>query len=184
MAADNATMIMAMPYNESPYPIEKLEAHVKGVRHHAISVFIFCGDKMLIQQRALSKYHSGGLWANACCSHPSPDESAEDCARRRVIEELGITVSPVHVGTYDYRADVGGGLIEAEFVDLFIVDVAKPDLLFQLNPDEVADTRWIDHVTLVNELTHQARDFTAWFQIYMTSQDPVMDIIRDKMSRQ
>ncbi len=181
MPTNQPNMIMAMPHKGTPYPIEKLEAHVKGIRHHAISVFVISEGRMLIQQRATHKYHSGGLWANACCSHPVPGESALECATRRVKEELGADVSPEHVGTYDYRADVGEGLIEAEFVDLFTVHVKPEEFDMQLNADEVADTRWIPHEQLINALSQQPQQFTAWFQLYMTSNEPVMQRIRQQM---
>jgi isopentenyl-diphosphate delta-isomerase len=72
-------------------PVEKLEVHKKGLRHKAVSVFVMRGDRILLQQRALSKYHTPGLWANACCTHPHWDEQPLTCAQRRLEEELGIT---------------------------------------------------------------------------------------------
>jgi isopentenyl-diphosphate delta-isomerase len=71
-------------------PVEKLEAHVKGLRHKAISVFVMRGDQVLLQRRALGKYHTPGLWANTCCTHPFWGEDSETCALRRLDEELGI----------------------------------------------------------------------------------------------
>lgn len=72
--------------------MEKMEAHKKGVLHRAFSVFIFnTRGEMLLQQRALNKYHSGGLWTNACCSHPKPDEDISNAAIRRLKEEMGFT---------------------------------------------------------------------------------------------
>lgn len=102
-------------------PVEKLEAHRKGLRHKAISVFVMDGDRVLIQRRALGKYHTPGLWANTCCTHPHWDESQEACAARRLTEELGITGLKLdHRDRVEYRADVGGGLIEHEVVDIFV----------------------------------------------------------------
>lgn len=71
-------------------PVEKLEAHEKGLKHKAISVFMICNGKILIQRRALEKYHTPGLWANTCCTHPLWNEAPEDCAMRRMKEELAI----------------------------------------------------------------------------------------------
>ena len=74
-------------------PLEKMEVHKKGLRHKAISVFLFSGKELLIQQRALNKYHTPGLWANTCCTHPYWQETSEACAMRRLYQELGINVS-------------------------------------------------------------------------------------------
>ena len=94
-------------------PFEKLAAHQQGVRHMAVSVFVMAEGKVLIQQRALGKYHTPGLWANTCCTHPIWDEDMTVCAVRRLDDELGIKgLAPVHRGEVEYRADVGGGLIE------------------------------------------------------------------------
>ena len=73
-------------------PVEKLEAHEKGLKHKAISVFMICNGKILIQRRALEKYHTPGLWANTCCTHPLWNEAPEDCAMRRMKEELAIEI--------------------------------------------------------------------------------------------
>ena len=93
-------------------PVEKLEAHVKGLRHKAISVFVMDGDHLLIQKRAAGKYHTPGRWANTCCTHPEWNESGMDCAQRRLNEELGITgLTLDQRETLEYRAPVGGGMI-------------------------------------------------------------------------
>ena len=94
-------------------PVEKLEVHLRGLRHKAVSVFVLAGGKVLIQQRALGKYHTPGLWANSCCTHPHWGERPGDCATRRLREELGITgLTPDHRDRIEYRAGVGGGLVE------------------------------------------------------------------------
>ncbi len=91
-------------------PVEKLAAHQRGLRHLAISVFVIRDGAILIQQRALGKYHTPGLWANTVCTHPEWNEPALDCAHRRVNEELGITgLTLEHRGEVEYRADVGNG---------------------------------------------------------------------------
>ena len=106
------TMIPAW-VNGKLTPVEKLEVHQRGLRHKAISVFVMRGRETLIQRRALGKYHTPGLWANTCCTHPDWDEPAAACALRRLQDELGITgVAPRHMGQVEYRADVGGGMIE------------------------------------------------------------------------
>ncbi|QUJ78412.1 isopentenyl-diphosphate Delta-isomerase [Sulfitobacter albidus] len=148
-------------------PVEKLDAHLRGLRHKAVSVFVMAGDDMLIQRRALGKYHTPGLWANTCCTHPEWDEDDLTCAHRRLREELGITdVTPRHRGQVEYRADVGGGLIEHELVEVFVVEATR-DLPLDPNPEEVMDTRWINRADLMMDLTATPEIFTPWLRIYM-----------------
>lgn len=148
-------------------PVEKLDVHLRGLRHKAISVFIMSGGEMLIQRRALGKYHTPGLWANTCCTHPEWDEPEAVCVTRRLEEELGITdVKARHRGQVEYRADVGNGLIEHEVVEVFMVETTR-DLPLALNPDEVMDTRWIKVDTLRTELDATPEVFTPWLRIYM-----------------
>jgi len=148
-------------------PVEKLDAHVRGLRHKAISVFLMRGDKVLLQRRALSKYHTPGLWANTCCTHPHWGESAVDCARRRLNEELGITGLALNYrDQVEYRADVGNGLIEHEVVDIFVGEMpvgAEP----APNPDEVMDTIWVPLAQLMDDVMQDQRSFTPWLKIYM-----------------
>ena len=93
-------------------PVEKLDAHRRALRHKAVSVFVLRGNEVLVQRRAMGKYHTPGLWANTCCTHPEWDEAPELCAKRRLAEELGVKgLDPVHCGQVEYRADVGNDLI-------------------------------------------------------------------------
>lgn len=148
-------------------PVEKMKVHREGLRHKAVSVFVMHRDKVLIQRRALSKYHTPGLWANTCCTHPLWNEVPEVCAIRRLNEELGIKgLYPSFRDQVEYRADVGGGMIEHEVVDIFLAE-ATPDLKLNLNPDEVMDTRWVSFYDLAAEVTRHPEKFTAWLQIYL-----------------
>ena len=148
-------------------PVEKLAAHREGLRHKAISVFVMDGDRVLLQQRALGKYHTPGLWANTCCTHPHWGEAAEDCARRRLREELGIAgLALEHRDRVEYRAAVGGGLTEHEVVDIFIADAALT-LKVAPNPAEVAEVRWIDLYDLAAEVQRWPERFTPWLRIYL-----------------
>lgn len=148
-------------------PVEKLLAHRQGLRHLAVSVFVMNGSKVLIQRRAETKYHTPGLWANTCCTHPHWGESAIVCARRRLRQELGITgLFPTLVGQVEYRAEVGQGLTEHEVVDVFRADAA-PDLRLAPDPDEVAETRWVDLDDLVSETRSAPERFTPWLRIYL-----------------
>jgi isopentenyl-diphosphate delta-isomerase len=149
-------------------PVEKLEAHVKGLKHKAVSVFVLKGREVLMQQRALGKYHTPGLWTNTCCTHPDWDEAPAACAVRRLNEELGITgLHPDHRHLLEYRADVGGGLIEHEVVDVFVARAGN-DMPLAPNPDEVMDTRWVDYHDLIAEVQRHPERFTPWLQIYLS----------------
>lgn len=147
--------------------VEKLEAHEKGLRHKAVSVFVVAGGEILLQRRASSKYHTPGLWANTCCTHPNWDEASEDCASRRLDEELGLTgLVPEYRGQIEYRADVGGGLIEHEVVDVFVAQVNhKPTA----SPDrtEVDAIRWVTMPKLREEILENPARFTPWLKIYV-----------------
>jgi len=148
-------------------PVEKLDAHLRGLRHKAVSVFVMAGDAMLIQRRALDKYHTPGLWANTCCTHPEWEEADSVCVVRRLEEELGIKgIRAQHRGQVEYRADVGGGLIEHELVEVFIVQTPR-SLPLALNPAEVMDTRWITLEDLRSEIAMTPAIFTPWLRIYM-----------------
>ncbi|MEL6607327.1 MAG: isopentenyl-diphosphate Delta-isomerase [Pseudomonadota bacterium] len=148
-------------------PVDKLAAHERGLRHKAVSVFVMDGTNVLLQQRALSKYHTPGLWANTCCTHPHWNESPDDCALRRMDEELGITgLYPVHRDRIEYRAEVGNGLIEHEVVDLYLA-TAPSNLPMNPNPDEVAATRWVDLFDLKAECERWPERFTPWLRIYL-----------------
>ena len=147
--------------------VDKLEVHLRGLRHKAVSVFVISGDDMLIQRRALSKYHTPGLWANTCCTHPQWDEAPADCAMRRLREELGITgLYPAHRDIVEYRADVGCDMTEHEVVDLFVAE-APHDLPLAPNPDEVMATRWVDIHELSAEVARRPERFTPWLRIYL-----------------
>lgn len=148
-------------------PMDKIAVHRAGLRHPAVSVFVLTGGALLLQQRALDKYHSAGLWANACCTHPHWGEDPATCAARRLTEELGITgLALEHRGQIEYRADVGGGMTEHEVVDLFTVETdARPAL--RLNPAEVMATRWLTPEALRQEIADTPEQFTPWLRIYM-----------------
>ncbi|MBM2575517.1 isopentenyl-diphosphate Delta-isomerase [Jannaschia sp. Os4] len=149
-------------------PVEKLEVHRRGLRHKAISVFVIDGPRTLLQRRALSKYHTPGLWANTCCTHPRMDETGAACAARRLREELGIEgLDLTPRDTIEYRAEVGGGLVEHEVVELFTAEVDAAALRMDLNPDEVCETRWIALPDLEAEVAAHPERFTPWLRIYL-----------------
>lgn len=149
-------------------PMDKLEVHRRGLRHPAVSVFVMQGARVLIQQRALSKYHTPGLWANTCCTHPAWGEDPATCAIRRLREELGIRgLCVAAAGQIEYRADVGGGLTEHEVVEVFTAE-APPGLSVVPNPDEVEAVEWINLYDLAAEARRRPARFTPWLKIYLS----------------
>jgi len=141
----------------------KLEAHQKGLLHRAFSVFIFNSDyKLLLQKRASSKYHSGGLWTNTCCSHPRDGENIIDAANRRLNEEMGIKTSLRKVFDFIYTAELDNNLIENEF-DHVLYGVYDIDPI--LNKEEAEDFKWIDMETLKNDIENNTDQYTVWFKI-------------------
>jgi isopentenyl-diphosphate delta-isomerase len=148
-------------------PVAKLEVHRRGLRHKAVSVFVMDGENVLLQRRAATKYHSPGLWANTCCTHPRWNESAADCAVRRLREELGITgLYPAYRDRIEYRADVGSGMIEHEVVDVFMA-MAERKMKVYPNPEEVAQVEWVGFYDLTAELKRRPERFTPWLRIYL-----------------
>lgn len=142
--------------------MEKQEAHLKGSLHRAFSVFLFNakGD-LLMQRRALHKYHSGGLWTNTCCSHPRPGEGNLDAAKRRLVEEMGIECELEHAFSFLYHQDVGE-LVEHELDHVFIGRFeGKPSV----NPLEVAQWRYANPSELQAEMAAHPERFTVWFRL-------------------
>lgn len=158
--------VRAEPLIDEFYAIDKLEAHMNNVRHVAVSVFVFDGDRLLLQQRASTKYHSAGLWANTVCSHPRWNETAQDCAQRRLHEELGWKVPLMPLGTIDYSARVGD-LYENEHVHCFHGRFDKLHDIANFNPLEVGAVKWLTIPHILQEMDSQPQLFSAWFKIYM-----------------
>ncbi|MCY1126415.1 isopentenyl-diphosphate Delta-isomerase [Frigidibacter sp. RF13] len=148
-------------------PHDKIDVHRRGLRHPAVSVFLTVGEEVLLQRRALGKYHTPGLWANSCCTHPHWRETPEACARRRVREELGVEVGALHPrGTVEYRADVGGGMVEHEVVEVFRAPLDhKPRLA--PDPAEVMECRWEPIEGLSVLIDAAPETFTPWLKIYL-----------------
>ncbi|MEO5997280.1 MAG: isopentenyl-diphosphate Delta-isomerase [Chitinophagaceae bacterium] len=152
--------------NEQDEPIgtmEKMAAHRKAFLHRAFSVFIFNGrGDMLLQKRAVNKYHSGGLWTNACCSHPFPGEDILHAANRRLQEEMGFTTSLKKAFDFTYRSEFDNGLTEFEFDHVFVGEyngTVKPD------KDEVNDYCFKSLAEIKASLLLTGNKYTAWFHI-------------------
>lgn len=143
--------------------MEKMEAHEKALLHRAFSVFIF-NDKheLLLQQRAFSKYHSGGLWTNTCCSHPRPGESTEAAAIRRLKEEMGFTANLEKAFSFTYKAHFENGLTEHEFDHVF-TGIFNGDI--HINAEEVASYAYRSLEETASLLKHEPATFTTWFHI-------------------
>lgn len=143
--------------------MEKMEAHEKALLHRAFSVFLFNSKgEMLLQRRALSKYHSAGLWTNSCCSHPRPGESTLDAAKRRTKEELGIQPNIAHAFSFMYKASFDNGLTEHEFDHVFI---GNWDNEVDFNPEEVAEIRYQTIDDIRKEMNDSPQNYTEWFKI-------------------
>lgn len=146
--------------------MEKMEAHEKGVLHKAISVIIYNSEgKMLIQQRALVKYHWPGIWSNSCCSHPRDGESYQDAAERRLQEELGFSVPLTKAFDFIYKAtDEDTGLTEHELDYVF---TGTYDEDFSFNPDEVNDIAWVEVEELLEDIKENPGKYSYWFKIIL-----------------
>ena len=143
--------------------MEKMAAHRNAVLHRAFSVFIFNGKgEMLLQQRAMRKYHSGGLWTNACCSHPLPGEETLQAARRRLTEEMGFETPLKKVFSFIYKSEFDNGLTEYEYDHVYTgvyEGAIYPD------KEEVHDYCYKSMAEIQSSLQSHPRKYTAWFPI-------------------
>lgn len=158
-------VILVDANDEAIGTMEKIEAHEKGLLHRAFSILLVNErGEMLLQQRALEKYHSPGLWTNACCSHPRPEESNLAAANRRLKEELGMSVELTEIFQFTYQAELEEGLIEHEIDHVFfgVTNVnPKPNLA------EVMSFKWINLFELQQDIIAHPEKYTAWFNLLM-----------------
>ena len=138
----------------------KLEAHESGTLHRAVSVLVTDGDgRVLLQRRAAGKYHSAGLWTNSCCGHPRPGESAAAAAGRRLFEEMAVRCPLEPAGTFHYRAELPGGLVEHEIDHVFVGrwrGEPAPD------PGEADAWRWAELAELRRDVCEHPARYTVW----------------------
>ena len=143
---------------------EKLETHQQGWLHRAFSIMLYrrqAGQlEFLLQQRAAHKYHCGGLWTNTCCSHPRPEEAIALAAKRRLYEELGLSLDLHKIGSFTYRAQFNNGLTEHEFDHVFIAEYTG--MPAQFNREEISMLKWIKAETLQEDLQAVPSHFTPW----------------------
>ncbi|MGQ9719966.1 MAG: isopentenyl-diphosphate Delta-isomerase [Candidatus Jordarchaeum sp.] len=145
---------------------EKIKTHKEGRLHRAFSIFIFNSKgEMLLQKRAKSKYHSGGLWSNACCSHPRPGENLEYAAHRRLKEEMGFDCDLRKVFHFIYKTSLDNKLTEHEFDHVFIGDY---DGVVKINPEEAEDFKWIKIDILKESVQRHPENYTEWFKIALS----------------
>jgi isopentenyl-diphosphate Delta-isomerase len=143
--------------------MEKLEAHRKGILHRAFSVLLFNSKgEILLQKRAVGKYHSGGLWTNTCCSHPLPGEPIQDATRRKLIQEMGIDVQPEFAYKFVYKTNLDDNLIEHEYDHVFI---GTHDGNPIINDDEVEDWKFTDLSSLREDIKENPEAYTYWFKL-------------------
>ena len=143
---------------------EKLKTHREGKLHRAFSIFVFNSKgELLLQKRAKGKYHSGGLWTNACCSHPEPGRNLKAEAEKRLQEEMGFTCDLKEISSFIYKADLGG-LIEHEFDHVFLGKFdgnPKPD------NREAEDWKWISLTELKQDIKDNPDKYTYWFKVIL-----------------
>lgn len=146
----------------------KMSAHRKGHLHRAISIFVFNrkGETML-QQRALTKYHSKGLWTNTCCSHPLDGETILHAAHRKLKQEMGFDCKMRESFSFIYKEKVGSGLTEHEFDHVLFGVYDRPP---KLNPEEAKDWKWMSMKELRKDAKAHPRRYTAWLKVLLNNE--------------
>ena len=152
--------------NEADEPIglmPKMEAHEKALLHRAFSVFVM-NDKgeTMLQQRAKDKYHSPLLWTNTCCSHQRKGESNIEAGKRRLMEEMGFSTELTELFSFIYKAPFDNGLTEHEYDHVMIGTFNKTPAI---NPEEVADWKWMHPEDIKTDISENPDEYTAWFKI-------------------
>ncbi len=145
---------------------EKMAVHQQGLLHLAFSILLVdCiknPKKTILQKRAEHKYHSGGLWSNACCGHPMPQENTAYAAKRRLFEELGIHgIDLIPSGTTMYRLNVSNGLIEHEYNQVFMAEMPLTWVITP-NPEELDHWKWMALEELTQDLAHNPHSYSPW----------------------
>jgi len=155
-------VILTDSFDKQIGTLEKIEAHRKALLHRAISVFI-CNTKgeWLLQQRALSKYHSGGLWTNTCCTHPAPDETNIDAANRRLKFEMGMRSELSEIFSFIYKEPLDNELTEYEYDHVFL---GITDQAPNINTDEAMAWKYISYDSLMEDMEKYPENYTVWFE--------------------
>lgn len=142
--------------------VEKMEAHIKGLLHRALSIFVFNEkNELLLQKRYSGKYHSPGLWTNTCCTHPNKNESTDDAAIRRLQEEMGFSCELKEVFSFMYYIKFDNNLIEHEFDHVYFGRYSNE---ISINPLEVEGYKWISLDNIKIDLKNNPDNYTFWFK--------------------
>ncbi len=163
MSIDKNLVVLVNEQDQDLGTCEKMEAHEKGLLHRAISVFVF-NDKgeWLLQRRAATKYHCGGMWSNTCCSHPFFGETPHEAANRRLMEEMGMSTSLHFQFPFLYKAQVNNDLIEHELDHVFI---GYSNDIPVLNLEEVDQFKYVSSEELSHQMSTNGDQFTPWFRM-------------------
>jgi isopentenyl-diphosphate delta-isomerase len=142
---------------------ERIKTHQEGKLHRGFSIFIVDSkDNLLLQKRAETKYHSGGLWTNTCCSHPGPGEITKEAAHRRLKEEMGFDCDLKEIFSFTYQIQFANGLFEHEYDHVFLGEFdGEPTP----NPEEVCDWEWSDIKELRKNIQNNPEVYTYWFKV-------------------
>ncbi len=156
--------VILVDINDKPIGLmPKMEAHEKGILHRAFSVFIFNSkNELMLQQRALVKYHSPGLWTNTCCSHQRQNEENTAAGKRRLFEEMGFTTELTVKTSFIYKAPFDNGLIEHELDHIL---VGKFEGNPKINKEEVENWKWMNMDLIKKDIIANPETYTAWFKI-------------------
>ncbi len=156
--------VILVDENDQPLgEMEKMEAHEKALLHRAFSVFVFNDkDELMLQQRALSKYHSPGLWTNTCCSHPRKGETAIQAGHRRLMEEMGFDCPIEKIFDFVYKAKLDKGLTEHEFDHVLFGRYTDDP---KINIEEVESWKWMTMDAIAADMKSNPEKYTVWFRI-------------------
>lgn len=155
--------------------MEKMEAHKLGLLHRAFSVFVFnAKGELMLQKRAKSKYHSGGLWTNTCCSHPRSNETVVEAAKRRMQEEMGFVCEVEEKFSFVYKAKLDNELTEHEYDYVLFGNYNEAP---KLNPEEAESYRFMSIDEVKKQITEHPQNYTEWFKICFPR---VFELIKNK----
>ena len=172
-AETEESVVIVDEFDQALGCVEKLLAHRKGLLHRAFSVVVVNQrGEMLLQRRALSKYHSGGLWSNACCGHPRLGEGTAAAAERRLEEELGISCTLREAGSFVYTANLDGSLVEHEYDHVLL---GNTDSIPIPDPLEAMAWRWVNMRNLTRDMSTNPSHFTTWFPM-------VLAVVREELT--
>ncbi|MDA7820998.1 isopentenyl-diphosphate Delta-isomerase [Flavobacteriaceae bacterium] len=156
--------VILVDVNDTPVgTMPKMEAHEKAILHRAFSVFILNKEgQLMLQQRALHKYHSPGLWTNTCCSHQRIGETNLEAGARRLQEEMGFETPLEELFSFIYKAPFDNGLTEHELDHVLL---GHHNAVPEINTEEVASWKWMDLDQVAKEIITMPDQYTVWFKI-------------------